>query len=203
MTETTEKPAAQKKRASWVALLPLLIFVGLAAVFAVQLLLGKDNSIIPSVLIGKQAPLTNLPPVEGLMRDGAPVSGFNSEDLKTGPGGKLTLVNVWGSWCVPCRQEHPLLMEIAKDERIRVVGINYKDQPENARRFLGDLGNPFAAVGADRAGRSAIEWGVYGVPETFLVDQTGKIVYKHVGPFTPESVKNDLLPAVEKALQQR
>ncbi|EXU83869.1 thiol:disulfide interchange protein [Brucella melitensis 548] len=137
------------------------------------------------------------------MRDGAPVSGFNSEDLKTGPGGKLTLVNVWGSWCVPCRQEHPLLMEIAKDERIRVVGINYKDQPENARRFLGDLGNPFAAVGADRAGRSAIEWGVYGVPETFLVDQTGKIVYKHVGPFTPESVKNDLLPAVEKALQQR
>ncbi|AHB00201.1 MULTISPECIES: DsbE family thiol:disulfide interchange protein [Brucella] len=203
MTETTEKPAAQKKRASWVALLPLLIFVGLAAVFAVQLLSGKDNSIIPSVLIGKQAPLTNLLPVEGLMRDGAPVSGFNSEDLKTGPGGKLTLVNVWGSWCVPCRQEHPLLMEIAKDERIRVVGINYKDQPENARRFLGDLGNPFAAVGADRAGRSAIEWGVYGVPETFLVDQTGKIVYKHVGPFTPESVKNDLLPAVEKALQQR
>ncbi|SUW23507.1 periplasmic protein thiol:disulfide oxidoreductase, DsbE subfamily protein [Brucella abortus] len=89
MTETTEKPAAQKKRASWVALLPLLIFVGLAAVFAVQLLSGKDNSIIPSVLIGKQAPLTNLPPVEGLMRDGAPVSGFNSEDLKTGPGASL------------------------------------------------------------------------------------------------------------------
>ncbi|CUW43285.1 thiol:disulfide interchange protein, thioredoxin family [Brucella vulpis] len=203
MTETTEKSAAQKKRASWVALLPLLIFVGLAAVFAVQLLSGKDNSIIPSVLIGKQAPLTNLPPVEGLMRDGAPVPGFNSEDLKTGPGGKLTLVNVWGSWCVPCRQEHPLLMEIAKDARIRLVGINYKDQPENARRFLGDLGNPFAAVCADRAGRSAIEWGVYGVPETFLVDETGKIVYKHVGPFTPESVKNDLMPAVEKALQQR
>lgn len=203
MTETTEKPAAPKKRASWVALLPLLIFVGLAAVFAVQLLSGKDNSIIPSVLIGKQAPSTNLPPVEGLMRDSAPVPGFNSEDLKTGPGGKLTLVNVWSSWCIPCRQEHPLLMEIAKDERIRVVGINYKDQPENARRFLGDLGNPFAAVGADRAGRSAIEWGVYGVPETFLVDQTGKIVYKHVGPFTPESVKNDLMPAVEKALQQR
>ncbi|CAN7157247.1 DsbE family thiol:disulfide interchange protein [Brucella pseudogrignonensis] len=197
MTETTQKQPASKKRSTWVALLPLLIFVALAAVFAVQLLSGKDSSTIPSALIGKDAPQTSLPAVEGLTRDGAPVPGLNSEDFK----GKLTLVNVWGSWCVPCRQEHPLLMEIAKDERIRVVGLNYKDQPENARRFLGDLGNPFAAVGADRAGRSAIEWGVYGVPETFLVDKDGKIVYKHVGPFTPESVKNDLMPAVAKALQ--
>ena len=198
MTETTEKPTP-KKRPTWVALLPLAIFVGLAAVFAVQLLSGRDVSAIPSALIGKPAPATNLPVVEGLLRDGVPVPGLNSDDFKTGPGGKLTLVNVWGSWCVPCRQEHPLLMEIAKDERIRVVGLNYKDQPENARRFLGELGNPFAAVGADRAGRSAIEWGVYGVPETFLVDQDGKIVYKHVGPFTPESVRDDLLPAVAKA----
>ncbi len=197
MTETTQKQPASKKRSTWVALLPLLIFVALAAVFAVQLLSGKDSSTIPSALIGKDAPQTSLPAVEGLTRDGAPVPGLNSEDFK----GKLTLVNVWGSWCVPCRQEHPLLMEIAKDERIRMVGLNYKDQPENARRFLGDLGNPFAAVGADRAGRSAIEWGVYGVPETFLVDKDGKIVYKHVGPFTPESVKNDLMPAVAKALQ--
>jgi len=197
MTETTQKQPASKKRSTWVALLPLLIFVALAAVFAVQLLSGKDSSTIPSALIGKDAPQTSLPAVEGLTRDGAPVPGLNSEDFK----GKLTLVNVWGSWCVPCRQEHPLLMEIAKDERIRVVGLNYKDQPENARRFLGDLGNPFAAVGADRAGRSAIEWGVYGVPETFRVDKDGKIVYKHVGPFTPESVKNDLMPAVAKALQ--
>lgn len=196
MTETT------KKRATWVALLPLMIFVGLAAIFAVQLLSGKDNTTIPSALIGKDAPQTNLPPVEGLVHDGAPVPGLNSEDFKTGSGGKLTLINVWGSWCVPCRQEHPQLMEIAKDKRIRVVGLNYKDQPENARRFLGDLGNPFAAVGADRVGRSAIEWGVYGVPETFLVNADGKIVYKHVGPFTPESVKNDLMPAVQKALQQ-
>ncbi|MBA8817813.1 thiol:disulfide interchange protein [Ochrobactrum sp. P6BS-III] len=201
MSEATQKPAAPKKRAKWVALLPLLVFVGLAAVFAVQLLSGKDSSAIPSALIGKQAPQTNLPAVEGLMRDGVPVPGLNSEDFKTSPGGKLTLVNVWGSWCVPCRQEHPLLMEIAKDSRIRLVGLNYKDQPENARRFLGDLGNPFAAVGADRAGRSAIEWGVYGVPETFLVGPDGKIIYKHVGPFTPESVRDDLMPAVAKAVQ--
>lgn len=197
MSEATQKPAAPKKRATWVALLPLLVFVGLAAVFAVQLLSGKDSSAIPSALIGKQAPQTNLPAVEGLMRDGVPVPGLNSEDFK----GKLTLVNVWGSWCVPCRQEHPLLMEVAKDSRIRLVGLNYKDQPENARRFLGDLGNPFAAVGADRAGRSAIEWGVYGVPETFLVGPNGKIIYKHVGPFTPESVRDDLMPAVAKAVQ--
>ncbi|MFC7065609.1 DsbE family thiol:disulfide interchange protein [Brucella rhizosphaerae] len=197
MTETVQKTDAAKKSRTWVALLPLLIFVGLAAIFAFQLLSGKDSSTIPSALIGKQAPQTNLPAVEGLTRDGALVPGLNSEDFI----GKLTLVNVWGSWCVPCRQEHPLLMEIAKDERIRVVGLNYKDQPENARRFLGDLGNPFAAVGADRAGRSAIEWGVYGVPETFLVGPDGKIVYKHVGPFTPESVKNDLMPAVAKVLQ--
>ncbi|MDH7790023.1 DsbE family thiol:disulfide interchange protein [Ochrobactrum sp. AN78] len=199
MTETVQKTDAAKKSRTWVALLPLLIFVGLAAIFAVQLLSGKDNTTIPSALIGKQAPQTNLPAVEGLLRDGAPVPGLNSEDFI----GKLTLVNVWGSWCVPCRQEHPLLMEIAKDERIRVVGLNYKDQPENARRFLGDLGNPFAAVGADRAGRSAIEWGVYGVPETFLVGPDGKIIYKHVGPFTPDSVKNDLMPVVTGALGNR
>ncbi|MBV2142262.1 DsbE family thiol:disulfide interchange protein [Falsochrobactrum sp. TDYN1] len=200
MTETMEKPAP-KKRATWIALLPLAIFVGLAAIFTVQLLSGKDNSTIPSALIGKQVPQTVLAPVEGLLRDGAPVPGLNNAEFKTGPGGKLTLVNIWASWCAPCRQEHPLLMELAKDERIRVVGLNYKDSPENARRFLGDLGNPYVAVGADRAGRSAIEWGVYGVPETFLVDQNGRIVYKHVGPFTPQSVQNDLMPAVAKTLQ--
>ncbi|MGU3400940.1 DsbE family thiol:disulfide interchange protein [Brucellaceae bacterium D45D] len=198
MSDATQKPAATSKRTALIALLPLLIFVALAGVFAVQLLSGKDNSTIPSALIGKAAPQTDLPPVEGLLRDGAPVPGLNSADFK----GKLTLVNVWGSWCVPCRQEHPLLMQIAKDERIRVVGLNYKDEPENARRFLGDLGNPFAAVGADRAGRSAIEWGVYGVPETFLVGPDGRILYKHVGPFTEQSVRDDLMLAVEQALQQ-
>ncbi|NKC50025.1 DsbE family thiol:disulfide interchange protein [Ochrobactrum cytisi] len=197
MTETTEKPAAPKKRSTWVALLPLAIFVGLAAVFAVQLLSGRDNTTIPSALIGKDAPPTNLPPVEGLVRDGVPVPGLNSEEFK----GKLTLVNVWGSWCVPCRQEHPLLMEIARTNVSAWLASITRTSRKMRAVFLGDLGNPFAAVGADRAGRSAIEWGVYGVPETFLVDQNGKIVYKHVGPFTPESVKNDLMPAVERVLQ--
>ncbi|WP_343313295.1 DsbE family thiol:disulfide interchange protein [Brucella sp. BE17] len=197
MSDKTQKPAGASRRTALIALLPLLIFVALAGVFTVQLLSGKDNSTIPSALIGKPAPQTDLSPVEGLLRDGVPVPGLNSDDFK----GKLTLVNVWGSWCVPCRQEHPLLMQIAKDERIRVVGLNYKDEPENARRFLGDLGNPFAAVGSDRTGRSAIEWGVYGVPETFLVGPDGRILYKHVGPFTKQSVRDDLMPAVERAQQ--
>lgn len=199
MTEASPKTVSPKKRSSWIALMPLAIFVALAAIFAVQLLSGNDSSVIPSALIGKDAPVTNLPPVEGLMRGGVALPGLDSAEFKTGAYGKLTLVNVWASWCAPCRQEHPLLMELAKDERVRVVGLNYKDDPANSRRFLGDLGNPYAAVGSDRAGRSAIEWGVYGVPETFLIDQNGKIIYKHVGPLTPASVQNNLMPVIVKA----
>lgn len=191
-----------KPRRVIIALLPLIIFASLAGVFAFQLLSGKDASTIPSALIGKPAPATNLPPLEGLTRNGQPVPGLNSDDFKADPQGRLTLVNVWASWCVPCRQEHPLLTEIAKDPRLRVVGLNYKDSPENARRFLGDLGNPFEAVGTDRTGRSTIDWGVYGVPETFLVGPDGKILYKHVGPFTEQSVKDDLMPVLMKIMAQ-
>lgn len=201
MSKDSSLQPVTKKRASWLALLPLVIFVALAAVFTVQLMSGKDNSAIPSVLIGKAAPVTNLPPIEGLAHNNSPLPGLDSSEFITGPGGKLTLVNVWASWCAPCRQEHPVLTELAKDKRLRVVGLNYKDQPENARRFLGDLGNPYEAVGVDNTGRSTIDWGVYGVPETFLVNQEGKIIYKHVGPITPASVRNELMPAIEKASQ--
>ncbi len=121
--------------------------------------------------------------------------GLNSSDFL----GKVTLVNVWGSWCVPCRQEHPLLLELSKDNRFTLAGLNYKDRPENARRFLGELGNPFHAIGVDDAGRTAIDWGVYGVPETFLVGQDGKILYKHVGPLTPEAIARELMPQIEAA----
>ena len=117
--------------------------------------------------------------------------------------GKVALVNVWASWCVPCRQEHPILMELAKDDRFTLVGINYKDKPTNALRFLGELGNPFAAVGIDPKGKAAIDWGVYGVPETFLVGPDGTIVYKQVGPFTEEAVREDLMPPIEKLLAGR
>ena len=113
--------------------------------------------------------------------------------------GNVTLVNVWASWCAPCRVEHPLLTQLSKDKRIRVVGINYKDQPANAVRFLTQLGNPFAAIGTDGDGRAAIEWGVYGVPETFIVGRDGTIRYKLVGPITPENLAR-VRAEIEKAL---
>ncbi|MFC6489749.1 DsbE family thiol:disulfide interchange protein [Nitratireductor sp. GCM10026969] len=174
-------------------ILPLLAFLALSAVFLAQLFSGRDTSVVPSALIGQPAPQTTLPPLEGT---GLP--GLSPEDFS----GNVTLVNVWGSWCVPCREEHPLLMALAGDERIRLVGLNYKDKPENARRFLGELGNPFDAIGVDQSGRAAIEWGVYGVPETFLVGPDGTIRYKHVGPFSPASLKNELGPEIEKVLAE-
>jgi cytochrome c biogenesis protein CcmG, thiol:disulfide interchange protein DsbE len=123
--------------------------------------------------------------VPGLTEGGNPVPGLSDADLK----GRVTVVNVWASWCVPCRQEHPALVELAKDPAVRVVGINYKDSPDNARRFLRELGNPFAAIGADSSGRAAIDWGVYGVPETFVVGPDGTIRHKHIGPLQPGQMR--------------
>jgi cytochrome c biogenesis protein CcmG, thiol:disulfide interchange protein DsbE len=180
-------------RARLIALLPLLIFGALAAVFLGQLLSGRDASVIPSALVGQPAPVLDLPELAGLTRDGAPVPALTNAKLD----GQLTLVNVWASWCVPCRQEHPLLMELAAQEDIQVVGINYKDQNENAIRFLDELGNPYDAVGVDDNGRTAIDWGVYGVPESYLVGPDGTILYKKVGPFSPETYLTELLPAIE------
>ncbi|WP_269931894.1 DsbE family thiol:disulfide interchange protein [Aminobacter sp. HY435] len=186
----SELPPQARPRKLFV-LLPLLVFLALAAVFLMQLLSGRDLSVIPSALIGHDAPRTELPPLEGMS-----LPGLNSAEF----GGKVTLVNVWASWCAPCREEHPVLLELSKDSRIVVAGLNYKDKPENARRFLGDLGNPYKAIGVDQHGRTTIDWGVYGVPETFLVGKDGKIAFKHVGPLSPEAVKASLMPAIEKAL---
>ena len=155
-----------------------------------------DPSHIPSVLIGRMAPSTNLPALPGLTRDGTEMPGLDS----AGFAGQVTLLNVWASWCVPCRDEAPLLTALAADRRIRVAGINYKDQPENARRFLGRYGNPFVANGVDANGRAAIEWGVYGVPESFLVGRDSRIVYKLIGPITPENLETVLKPEIEKAV---
>ena len=165
-------------------LLPVIVFVVLAGLFVVRLG-GDDPSRVPSALLNKPAPAFSLPPLEGLVAGGKPVPGFSSEDLK----GKVTVVNVWASWCAPCRQEHPLLVDLAKDPSIRLVGINQKDDPDNARRFLGTYGNPFAAVGTDSNGRVSIDWGVYGVPETFIVGPDGMIRHKHIGPLTPETLQ--------------
>jgi cytochrome c biogenesis protein CcmG/thiol:disulfide interchange protein DsbE len=177
-------------------LLPLAIFLALAALFFFRLGSG-DPSRIPSALIGRPAPDTNLAAVPGLnARDGKPMPGLSTADFK----GNVTLVNVWASWCVPCHDEAPLLEALSADKRIRIVGINYKDQPDNARRFLGRYGNPFVAAGADGNGRASMEWGVYGVPETFIVGRDGAIAYKLVGPITEGNLARVIRPEIEKAL---
>jgi cytochrome c biogenesis protein CcmG/thiol:disulfide interchange protein DsbE len=185
----TEAPAPPRPR-RLVLLVPLALFVALAAVFLVRLESGTDISEIPSALVGKPAPEFTLPAL-----DGAGVPGLSRADL----AGKVTLVNVFASWCGPCRAEHPQLELLAADKRIQVVGINYKDVPENARRFLGQLGNPYAAIGVDARGRAAIDWGVYGVPETFLVGKDGTIVRKFIGPIMPDHL-DTVRPAIEAAL---
>jgi cytochrome c biogenesis protein CcmG/thiol:disulfide interchange protein DsbE len=190
-----ENPPAGVGRRRLLVLLPLVLFLALAALFFFRLGAG-DPSRLPSVLIGREAPPTELPPVAGLERNGEPVPGIVPADFK----GAVTVLNVWASWCVPCRDEAALLMGLSGDKRIRLVGINYKDQADNARRFLGRFGNPFSASGADANGRAAIEWGVYGVPETFIVGRDGKIAYKLVGPLTPENLERVVKPEIEKAL---
>lgn len=180
-----------------IVLLPLAFFLALAALFLYRLGAG-DPSRLPSALIGKLAPATDLPPIPGLTRDGTPVPGLKAADFN----GAVTLLNVWASWCVPCHDEAPLLMKLAEDKRFRTVGINQKDQPDNARRFLGRYGNPFTAVGVDSNGRASIDWGVYGVPETFIIGRDGRIAYKLVGPITPDNIQTALKPAIEKALTQ-
>ena len=192
-TDGEKAPVPPRRRT--VVLLPLLAFLALSALFMYRLGAG-DPSRIPSALIGQSAPQTNLPPIAGLERDGKPVAGLDSAAFK----GDVTVLNVWASWCVPCHDEAPLLMKLAADPRIRVAGINYKDSADNARRFLGRYGNPFVANGADANGRAAIEWGVYGVPETFVIGRDGRIAYKLIGPITPENLETALKPAIEKAL---
>ena len=193
----TASSSSGRSRRLLVALLPLVVFAALAGVFAMQLQSGQDRSVIPSALIGKHAPTLSLAPLEGAVKDGKAVPPLTTEAI----AGKLTLVNVWASWCIPCRQEHPIILGLSRDDRINLVGINYKDKNENALAFLGELGNPFSAIGVDPKGAAAIDWGVYGIPESFLVSPDGTILYKHVGPFTEEKVRTELLPAIEKALK--
>jgi cytochrome c biogenesis protein CcmG, thiol:disulfide interchange protein DsbE len=175
--------------------IPLLAFLALALMFYLRLGSG-DPSRIPSALIGRPAPALELPPLPQLTRDGQAVPGVTPAVFKDA----VSVVNVWASWCVPCHDEAPLLMQLAQDKRIRLVGINYKDAADNARRFLGRHGNPFDAVGADDNGRASIEWGVYGVPETFVVGRDGRIAYKLVGPITEQNLQTALKPAIERAL---
>ncbi len=185
------KPSSARRR-SWLALTPLIGFVLMALVFALALKTG-DPSKLPSALIGKPAPPIPLPPMDGLRRGGVAVPGLTPADF--GPG-EVRIVNFFASWCAPCVQEHPLLMELQQRSGARMLGVNYKDPAPGGRRFLGRYGNPYAAVGVDASGRAAIEWGVYGMPETFVVDGQGNIVMKWVGPLTREVVEKRILPLV-------
>jgi len=168
--------------------LPLIALVALVAVFAFSI--DRDPALVRSVLIDKPAPEFAMDAVPEL---GVP--GFATADLIGG----VTVVNVFASWCIPCRAEHPLLEALKKVTDVRLFGINHSDAPENARAFLAELGNPYDAVGADRDRRVSIDWGVYGVPETFVVNPAGVITFKHVGPLTPQAVENQLLPAIAAA----
>jgi cytochrome c biogenesis protein CcmG, thiol:disulfide interchange protein DsbE len=168
--------------------LPVIVFAAIAAIFWKGLY--GDPSKLPSPLFNKPVPQFNLPPLTG-----SPLPGLSDAMLKQG---KTSLVNIWASWCGPCRQEHPLLMELSKNPDLQVFGINQKDEPENALRFLGAMGNPFAAVGMDSDGRVSIDWGDYGVPETFIVDGQGIIRDKIIGALDVETIRLKVLPLISK-----
>ena len=152
-------------------LIPFVLFVVVAAALGVGLTLKPKE--IPTALIDQPIPEFELPPLEGKN------NGLASNDLRNG---NVQVVNVFASWCLPCKAEHPFLMELSKSGKARLSGINYKDKPENVAKWLDDLGDPFALIGADREGRTSIDWGVYGVPETFIVDGAGRIRMKYLGP---------------------
>jgi cytochrome c biogenesis protein CcmG/thiol:disulfide interchange protein DsbE len=192
MSEVTESRTRAPARRFWVVL-PLVVFAALAGLFWYALH-GPDPSLLPSAMIGKPVPKFNLAPLEGLTADGMDVPGFASSDLAQG---EPTLVNVFASWCLQCQEEHPLLVELAKNPGIRLFGIDYKDDTDAARRFLGRYGNPYSRVGADTSGRTAIDFGVYGVPETYVITPDGKIAYRQVGPLTEKTIKEKLLPLLK------
>lgn len=193
----TAQPAASRRMSAFI-LLPVAIFPAIALLFWVALQKGDPNR-LPSTFIGRSAPEVDLPPLAGLTDAGRTIPGFKTADLRTG---EPSVVNFFASWCAPCVREHPLLMALAKQNGVRVIGVNYKDPPPGGRRFIGRYGNPYAAVGADVTGRAAIEWGVYGMPETFVIDGNGIIVFKHVGPLSPAVLESGLLPALAKAKQR-
>ena len=180
----TEEPRRRKGRI--LALVPVAIFALVGGAFYWGLFNNDDR--LPSTLIGKAVPEFDLPPIEGR------ADGLSTADLK----GQVSIVNVWASWCVPCRVEMPLLNELAARDEVAIYGINYKDRPEEALGFTDELGDPYTRIGADRNGRVSIDWGVYGLPETFVIDAEGRIAYKHIGPFNRNSLEENILPVVRR-----
>jgi len=188
--EAVGAPQGHSKLFRSTYLAPVAVFVVVAGFFAYGLTL--DPSEIPSVLIGKPVPEFTLPPVKGR------TLGLSASDLKS----EVSLVNVFASWCSECRLEHPLLMRLREDDIVPVLGLNYKDTPEDAREWLDSLGDPYTRTGADLDGRVAIDFGVYGVPETFVIDKLGRIAHKHIGAISADALEKEILPLVETLRQE-
>lgn len=167
---------------------PVLVFAGLAVYFAFPLLNGTDPGYIPSPLIDQPAPRFDLPPLPG--RD----KGVSSGDLE----GKVSIVNIFASWCIPCRAEAPVLMGLAQAAKVPIYGINQKDKPEDAEAYLKELGDPYAAIGRDADRKVSIDWGAYGAPETFIVDAQGRIRFKQAAPLTQADIRDTILPLLAK-----
>lgn len=197
LPDDAERPAP---RSRLVVMLPLLIFGALAVFFLWRLETGGDPSRLPSVLLGKPAPTFALAPVPIPLADGSAMPGLSTADLMAPGPGKVTIVNFWASWCVECRVEHETLKRLKADPRVRLVGIAYKDEPANAAGWLRSMGNPYVATGLDEKGRVGIDWGVYGVPETYVVRADGVITYKFIGPLSDGAVKAVLGPKIDEAL---
>ena len=188
--EGRARPPDMLSRRRLLLALPAAAFAGLAGMFVWGL--SRDPSTLPSTLIGRAVPEFNLPPVLGR------ALGLSNGDLR----GEVSLVNFFASWCVPCRVEHPLFLDLHKKGAVPVHGINYKDRPEDAARWLNQRGDPYTRTGADLDGRVGIDWGVYGIPETFVVDAEGRIAYKHIGVLTDQALAGTILPLVDKLRRQ-
>lgn len=198
MAENTDKSAAEPSRLRrLLLLLPLMLALAFTALafFRIQVMETGGGDDLPNALQGKAAPRLTLPLLT--IASAAPASAplFDTAQFK----GQVTLVNFWGSWCPPCRAEHSFLMELAQNPAWRLVGVNYKDSSENARRFLGSFGNPFRQIGFDQSGRAAIDWGVYGPPETFVLDKNGIILTRFAGPLDAASFRAKILPFITRA----
>ncbi|MEM0900541.1 MAG: DsbE family thiol:disulfide interchange protein [Pseudomonadota bacterium] len=188
---STDHDEEQKSRSGLMIWFPVGAFFALVAMFAFMLLQpGRDASTLPSALIGQSAPAVVLEAIPLLDRPGIDPAEFEG----------VTVVNFFASWCAPCRDEHPFIMDIGADDRVTLVGVNHKDAPAQARQFLDSLGNPYAAIGADPNGRAGIEWGVYGMPETFIIAADGTVAFKHVGPITQTIHRETIIPEIERQL---
>ena len=192
MSEETIAATENRPPRSRVLVWPLAIFGLMAAMFALALTSG-DPSKLPSALIGRPVPATTLPALENLTDSGRSIGGFSGAELANG---EVSVVNFWASWCQPCVQEHPVLVALKDRAGVKLYGVNYKDQAATARRFLGRYGNPFVAVGVDTDGRAAIDWGVTGMPETFIINGKGEIVYKHIGPISAAALETKIIPLI-------